>query len=181
MGSDKHIRGEMISKARSATCPRSRRSCQTIHDHRPRVKRDVERRGSRVHLVLWKRRVRCVMCRHPFPEEDHACGSRRRTTAHLREAIGHQVCSHSVAHVAQAFGVAQRVVQDCCEQEVKTCLEKHGMERDEIHLLETPPSVGLEECSRRKGHRDETSVADVKNRTVLAIGSGRTVEDVQKI
>lgn len=179
--SDKQIRVEVISKATSAICPRCHSRCRKIHDQRPRVKRDQELRGYQVQLVIWKRRFRCFQCHQPFTEEDQACGFRRRTTARLREAIGQQACSQPVAHVAKAFGVAQSFVQDCFEQEVKKRLEKHGIELDETQPLETPTYLGLDEFSRRKGHRYDTIVADVQNRKVLAIGSGRKLEDVQKI
>ena len=179
--SDQQIRVEIISKAVSASCPRCHRQCRKIHDQRPRVKRDVELRGYRVKIVLWKRRFRCFACQHPFTEEDQACGYRRRTTARLREAVGHAACRQPVAHVAKAFGVAESFAQDCFEQEVKKRLEEHGVELDETQPLQTPTYLGLDEFSRRKGHRYDTIVADVKNRKVLAIGSGRKLEDVQKI
>jgi len=179
--SDQQIRVESISKATSATGPRCHRSCRHIHDQRPSVTRDGERRGSRVKILLWKRRFRCFSCQHPWTEEDQACGYRRRTTARVREAIGHAACSQPVAPVAKAFGVAESVAQDCCGQEGKKRLEKHGVERDETQPLETPTSLGLDACSRRKGHRDDPMVADVKSRKVLAMGSGRKREDVQKI
>lgn len=179
--SEKQIRVEIIAQARSAVCPRCHHQSRKIHDCRPRVKRDVRLGGYEVKLLLWKRRFRCFACQRPFTEEDQACGYRRRTSTRLREAIGQQACRQPVAHVAKAFGVAESFAQDCFEQEVKKGLKTHGVELDEAQPLETPTYLGLDEFSRRKGHRYDTIVADVKNHKVLAIGSGRKLEDVQKI
>lgn len=175
------IRIEIIAKATSAICPRCHRQSRKIHDRRPRVKRDVKLRDDEVKIVLWKRRFRCFACRRPFTEEDQVCGYRRRTMARLRAAVGQQAYKQPVAHVAKAFGVAESFAQSCFEQEVKHCLQTHGVELDETQPLETPTYLGLDEFSRRKGHRYDTIVADVRNRKVLAIGSGRKLEDVQKI
>lgn len=47
--------------------------------------------------------------------------------------------------------------------------------------METPAYLGIDEFARRKGHRYDTLLADVQSKRVLAIGSGRTLEEVQKL
>ena len=178
---DGSLQLEVVARASSATCPRCQSPCSKIHDQRVRKKRDLALRGYPVHLLLWKRRFRCFRCRKPFTEEDTACGYRRRTTSRLRAEMGRQACSQPVAHVAKTFGVAASFVQDCFEQEGKQQLEAHGYQLDETQALETPEYLGIDEFARRKGHRYDTLLADVQSKRVLAIGSGRKLEEVQTL
>lgn len=180
-GMDGKLQVEVVANTTWASCPRCQSRCSKIHDQRVRNKRDVALRGYAVELLLWKRRFRCVVCHKPFTEMDSACGWRRRTTSRLREAIGRHACSQPVAHVAKAFGVAQSFAQRCFEQEASKQREEQGYKLEETHELETPAYLGIDEFARRKGHRYDTILADVQKKRVLAIGSGRKLEDVQKL
>lgn len=175
------LRVEVIASSMWVHCPVCQSRCSKIHDQRVRSKRDVALRGYRVELLLCKRRFRCFVCQKPFTETDSACGWRRRTTSRLRETIGQQAYSQPVAHVAKTFGMAQSFVQRCFEQEASKQLEEHGYKLEETHKLETPEYLGIDEFACRKGHRYDTILADVHNKRVLAIGSGRKLEEVQKL
>jgi transposase len=178
---DGTLRVEVIASSEWANCPRCQSRCSKIHDQRARSKRDIALRGYPVELLLWKRRFRCFVCKKPLTETDNVCGWRRRTTCRLREALGKQACQQSVAQVARTYGGAESFVQRCFEQEASKQLEKHGYKLEETQELETPASLGIDEFARRKGHRYDTLLADVGGKRLLAIGSGRKLEDVQKL
>lgn len=71
------------------------------------------------------------------------------------------------------------LVQGCVEQEARAQVEEHGYQMEEAQSLETPVSLGIDECARRKGHGSDALLADVQAKRVLAVGSGSTLEDVQ--
>jgi transposase len=77
--------------------------------------------------------------------------------------------------------VAQSFVQVCFEQEAHAQLKERGYQVAETQPLETPEYLGIDEFARRKGHRYDTLLADVQAKQVLAIGSGRKLEEVQKL
>lgn len=79
-----------------------------IPEIRARKRRDVALRGHPGELIRDNRRFRCWSYKRRFPEPDHACGSKRRTTQRLREAPGTHA---STQPVARASGVRHYVGQ----------------------------------------------------------------------
>jgi transposase len=126
-------------------------------------------------------RIRLSICKKPFTEPDTACGWRKRTTVWLREKIGQQGYIQPVAHVANAFEISPRFAQECLEAIATSKIEQKGGSLDEKHPLSTPRYLGIDEFARRKGHRYDTILCDLVNRTVLEISEGRKLEDVQKL
>jgi transposase len=175
------IQVEIIATTIQATCPHCQRISVKIHDTRKRKKRDISLRDYQVKIILFKRRFKCYSCQKPFTEQDTACGWRKRTTARLREKIGQQACIQPVAHVAHAFEVGPRFVQGCLEAIATSKIEQKGGSIDEKHPLPTPRYLGIDEFARRKGHRYDTILCDLVNRTVLEISEGRKLEEVQKL
>ncbi|HLH60888.1 MAG TPA: transposase family protein [Ktedonobacteraceae bacterium] len=84
---DGSIEVHVIATTNQEVCPRCATLCIKIHDTRGRVKRDSSLRGHRVHLVLYKRRFRCLTCRRSFTEPDTVCGRYKRTTKRWREQV----------------------------------------------------------------------------------------------
>jgi transposase len=175
------IQVEIIATTTQATCPHCQRISVKIHDMRRRKKRDMALREHQVELILLKRRFTCQCCHKSFTEPDAACGWRKRTTARLRETIGQHACTQPVAHVANAFGVGPRFVQECLKIVALPKIEQTGCRIDEKHPLPTPRHLGIDEFARRKGHHYDTILCDLVNRTVLEISEGRTLEEVQKL
>lgn len=175
------IQVEIIAATTQATCPHCQRISVKIHDIRKRKKRDISLRDHKVEIVLLKRRFKCYSCQKPFTEQDTACGWRKRTTVRLRKKIGQQACIQPVEHGANAFGVGPRFVQECLEAIAPSKIEQKGGSIDENHPLPTPRYLGIDEFARRKGHRYDTILCDLVNRTVLEISEGRKLEDVQKL
>jgi transposase len=60
-------------------------------------------------------------------------------------------------------------------------MAKQGRTLEETSPLPTPRFLGIDEFARRKGHRYDTILCDLVNRTVLEISEGRTLEQVQKL
>lgn len=87
----------------------------------------------------------------------------------------------TIAHVAQAAHVGQRFVQGCFEAVVQEIYAKQGRAMNETTPLSTPCFLGIDEFAHRKGHRYDTILCDLVNRTVLEVSEGRTLEDVQRL
>jgi len=178
---DGSIRVEVLATTSQATCPHCRHVSRKVHDCRARKKRDVGLREYQVELILLKRRFRCFACRKSFTEPDAVCGRRRRTTMRLRERIGKQACLQPIAHVAVAYGVGPRFVQECLTSVATAQIEERGLSVDEQHALPTPRFLGIDEFARRKGHRYDTILCDLDARRVLDVSAGRTLEEVVKL
>lgn len=164
-----------------APCPTCQAVCIKVHDTRSRVKRDIPLRAYSLHLIMMKRRFRCLICHRTFTEPDSVCGRYKRTTKRFRDHIATQAHQQPIAHVAKQAKVGQRFVQNCLEHRIEEQLAKEGRSMDETAQLSTPCFLGIDEFAVRKGHRYETILCDLKNRTVLEVSKGRKVEDVQKL
>ena len=169
---------KVMAKRDHATCPHCQQDCTHIHDCRERTKRDVSLREYQVKLIILKRRFRCRQCQRTFTEPDVACGRRRRTTVRLRETIGKQTLTQTVAQVAQSFQVGPRFVRDCFSNLVSPALGQRGLEKEQEKPLPTPSFLGIDEFAVRKGHRYATILCDLAEREVLEVSLGRKLEDV---
>ncbi len=175
---DGKLQIEVIATKKREQCPHCGTICVKQHDVRPRRKRDVPLRGHAVEVVLYKRRFWCINCHKAFTESDSACGRRRRTTARLREEIGRQACARPLMHVATAYEVGPRFVQQCLEAVASTQLAKRGLSLDESEPLPPPRFLGLDEFARRKGHRYDTILCDLEAHQVLEVSAGRKKDEV---
>ena len=175
---DGKLRVEVIATKKREPCPHCGAVCVKQHDVRPRRKRDVPLRGHEVELVLYKRRFWCIRCHKAFTESDSACGRRKRTTVRLRQEIGKSASTRPIAHVASHYQVGPRFVQACLEGVARVQLAKRGLSLEEGGKLPTPRYLGIDEFSRRKGHRYDTILCDLEARQVLEVSAGRRCEDV---
>ena len=172
-----HVRATTDREA----CPTCQRMCVKVHDTRPRKKRDGSLRGHEVHLVLLKRRFRCVNCRRSFTEADTVCGRYKRTTRRFRDLLAHQAEKQPVAHVALERNVGPRFVEECLTASVKLRLANEGRSLEETVALATPRFLGIDEFARRKGHHYDTILCDLSTRKVLEVSIGRTLQEVQTL
>ena len=162
----------IISSTDRAACSRCGRLSPKQHDRRLRRKRDVPLAGRPVSLLLVKRRFWCLTCRRAFTEPDTSFGWRRRTTVRLREAIGLQACSRSLAQVAADLDGGPRLVQACLETVAQERLTKQGRTLEAQAPLPTPRFLGIDDFARRKGQRYATILCDLEARRGLARGGG---------
>jgi len=179
--SDGSIEVHVIATTDRVPCPTCEQMCVKIHDVRERRKRDISLRGYTVHLLLSKRRFRCLSCRRSFTETDGVCGKYKRTTKRFRENLAMQACQQTIAQVAEHAEVGPRFVQECFETFVEEKMTQEGKSVNETGKLPTPSILGIDEFARRKGHQYDTIVCDLVNRTVLEISEGRKLEEVQKV
>lgn len=178
---DGSIEVQVRATSDQALCPNCGRICVKVHDTRRRVKRDSALREHQIHLVLMKRRFRCLACQRTFTEPDSICGRYKRTTKRFREALAKQACSQPISSVAQHAAVGPRFVQECLEDFIEEQLGKQGQTIEESAALATPRLLGIDEFARRKGHRYDTILCDLEKRRVLEVSEGRTLETVQKL
>jgi len=125
-----------------AECPGCGRSTWQVHQWHLQRKRDARLWKKPVWLALLKRRFRCRNCRKVFTEPDPVCGSRRRTTARLRETVAGWASEATVRAVARVEGVSEGLVE-------RSWVEKHS-----VVALPTQPHalLGLDGfCVRRPG------------------------------
>lgn len=169
---------KVIARTDSAQCPHCQQLCDQVHDCRPRVKRDINLREYPVKLIVLKRRFRCCRCVKTFTEPDRACGPRRRTTMRLREEIGKETLTQTVAQVAQRFHVGPRFARECFTSLLGPQLNQRGLEQEQEKPLPTPSFLGIDEFAVRKGHRYATILCDLSARQVLEVSLGRRLEDV---
>jgi transposase len=181
MRADESIEVQVRARKESAVCPRCEQESAKIHDSRKRVKRDIQLRGYQVDLIVHKRRFRCVTCRRPFTEVDHACGRYQRTTERFRDHIAKQAWKRPLTHVAQEMQVGARFVHACLCAWTEKKLEKKGRTLDEQAKLPTPQILGIDEFALRKGHRYNTILCDLESRDVLEVCEGRKKEEVVKL
>jgi len=181
VGEDESIEVHVRAKQESAVCPRCGEESSKVHDRRKRVKRDIQLRGYQMHLILHKRRFRCVRCQRPFTEADRACGRYQRTTERFRNHIAKQAHQRPLTHVAQEMQVGPGFVHACLCAWTEKKLEQKGQTLDEQAKLPTPQILGIDEFAMRKGHRYNTILCDLENRDVLEVCEGRKKEEVVKL
>jgi transposase len=181
VGEDESIEVHVRAKQESAVCPRCGEESSKVHDRRKRVKRDIQLRGYQMHLILHKRRFRCVRCQRPFTEADRACGRYQRTTERFRDHIAKQAHQRPLTHVAQEMQVGPGFVHACLCAWTEKKLEQKGQTLDEQAKLPTPQILGIDEFAMRKGHRYNTILCDLENRDVLEVCEGRKKEEVVKL
>jgi len=172
-----HVRATTDREA----CPRCKTICVKIHDTRGRVKRDMSLREHHVHLVLAKRRFRCMVCRRTFTESDSVCGRYKRTTKRFRDALAKQASVQPIAQVAEQTETGPRFIEECLESGIEDQLSEEGRNVSETAKLSTPCFLGIDEFARRKGHRYDTILCDLENRKVLEVSEGRTQDEVVKL
>ena len=117
---------QVIAKTSPMTCPHCQGECGKIHDCRLRAKREINRRGYAVRLLVQKRRFACPRCATTCTEPDEACGRRRRTTSRLRASIGKQVIDRPGAHVSQDEEIGPRFARTCFQEHIAPQLERRG-------------------------------------------------------
>ena len=159
--------------SRRLRCSRCGRTCRRVHSRaaKPRSWRDLPLRKTRLVLRYRPRRVHCEHCgvraealpwAEPWARVSSAlAASVAALTKHLswREAAHHfDLNWKSVAAIvgrAVAYGLARR-------------------RRKPLHR------IGVDEVSRRKGHRYLTVVYDLERRTLLWVGEDRTEQTLRK-
>lgn len=154
-----------------ASCPGCGRMTTRIHQSHLQRKRDGRLWGKEVWIALFKRRFRCLDCHKVFTEPDPACGSRRRTTVRLREAVGKLAQDATVRAVARYEGVSEGLVERSW-REVHTGVSNPK----QPHVF-----LGLDGFCVRKPGRMWTGMWDLDTKDSIAFVPGERQADIQRM
>jgi transposase len=157
-------------RAAYIVCPHCQGCCSRIQEGRSRCIRDLPMLDRPVTLRLHIRRFECADC-HPRPwETSETFGARVKWT----ERLDHQVRQEFLhgcpcKELARRYGVSARTV-------FRWRFEKsRGARPRKLGRI-----LGIDEYSRRKGHRYNTIVGDLEKGRPITTFQGRRVDDVVK-
>jgi len=149
-------------------CPRCQTRCSQVQERRPRCLRDLPIVERPVLLWLHLRRFECQACHHRPWEKSETFGARVKWT----ERLYHQVRAELLVgcpsrELARRYGLSERTV-------FRWTFERSRGGRPR----QLGRAIGIDEYARRKGHRYNTSIADLDKGRPIATFKGRRAEDV---
>jgi len=154
----------------SIVCPRCQTCCSQVKESRPRCIRDLPILELPVVLWLHIRRFECpnADCRHRPWETSETFGEHVKWTERLysqvrQEYLGGCPCKE----LARRYGLSERTV-------FRWTFERSRGGRPRT----LGRALGIDEYSRRKGHRYNTLIVDLDRGKPIATFKGRRAEDV---
>jgi transposase len=149
-------------------CPRCQRCCSRVQDSRPRCIRDLPILERPVVLWLHLRRFECTECHHRPWEKSETFGAHVKWTerlyTHVRQEYLHGCPCRALA---RRYGLSERTV-------FRWTFERSRGGRPR----KLGRALGIDEYSRRKGHRYNTLIVDLDRGKPIATFKGRRAEDV---
>ena len=149
-------------------CPRCQRCCSRVQDSRPRCIRDLPILERPVVLWLHLRRFECAECHHRPWEKRETFGAHvqwtERLYTHVRQEYLHGCPCRALA---RRYGLSERTVFRWTFER-----SRGGRPRKRGRAL------GIDEYSRRKGHRYNPLIVDLDRGKPIATFKGRRAEDV---
>lgn len=157
---------------RKLTCGHCSRRTRRIHSRRPvREWRDLSVRDQTLVLRYAPYRVRCPAC-GPRVEHIPWAGKWQRVTRALARALAELSRQLCWKQTAEHFGVNWKTVAAAVKKAVEWGW-KHRRWKP-LHV------IGIDEVSRRKGHRYLTLVYDLGRRRLVWVGQNRDSETMAK-
>ena len=149
-------------------CPRCQRCCSRVQDSRPRCLRDLPILERPVVLWLHLRRFECAECHHRPWEKSETFGAHvqwtERLYTHVRQEYLHGCPCRALA---RRYGLSERTVfRWTFERSQGGRPRKRGR------------ALGIDEYSRRTGHRYNPLIVDLDRGKPIATFKGRCAEDV---
>ena len=149
-------------------CPRCQRCCSRVQDSRPRCMRDLPILELPVVLWLHLRRFECAECHHRPWEKSETFGAHvkwtERLSTHVRQEYLHGCPCRALA---RRYGLSERTV-------FRWTFERSRGGRPR----KLGRALGIDEYSRRKGHRSNPLIVDLDRGKPIATFKGRRAEDV---
>ncbi len=149
-------------------CPRCQMCCSRVQDSRPRCIRDLPILERPVVLWLHLRRFECAECHHRPWEQSETFGAHVKWTerlyTHVRQEYLHGCPGRALA---RRYGLSERTV-------FRWTFERSRGGRPRT----LGRALGIDEYSRRKGHRYNTLIVDLDRGQPIATFKGRRAEDV---
>ncbi len=152
----------------SIVCPWCQTCCSGVKESRPRCLRDLPILERPVMLWLHLRRFECSDCHHRPWEKSETFGARTKWTERLynqvrQEFLGGCPCQK----LARRYGLSERTV-------FRWTFERSRGGRPR----KLGRAIGIDEYSRRKGHRYNTLIVDLDKGKPIMTFKGRRVDEV---
>ena len=152
----------------SLVCPRCQGCCERLQDGRDRCLRDLPMFERPVTLRLHIRRFQCSDCPHRPWEKSETFGDHVKWTERLYDQVRQEFLHGCPCQeLARRYGLSARTVFRW------TFERSHGG-----RLRKLGRALGIDEYSRRKGHRYNTIIVDLDKGRPITTFKGRRVEDV---
>jgi len=149
-------------------CPRCQTCCSRVKESRPRCIRDLPILEHPVMLWLHMRRFACPDCRHRPWETRETFGQRTQWTERLHTQVRTEFLRGCPGKaLARRYGLSERTV-------FRWTFERSRGGRPR----KLGRAIGIDEYSRRKGHRDNTLIVDLDKGKPIATLKGRRAEEV---
>ena len=152
----------------SIVCPRCQTCCWHVEESRPRCLRDLPILERPVVLWLHLRRFACSDCHHRPWEKSETFGAHVKWTARLYSQVRQEYLHGCPCRqLARRYGLSERTV-------FRWTFERSRGGRPR----QLGRAIGIDEYSRRKGHRYNTLIVDLDKGKPIATFKGRRAEDV---
>jgi transposase len=149
-------------------CPRCQTCCSRVKESRPRCIRDLPILEHPVMLWLHMRRFACPDCRHRPWETSETFGQRTQWTERLHTQVRTEFLRGCPCkELARRYGLSERTV-------FRWTFERSRGGRPR----KLGRAIGIDEYSRRKGHRYNTLIVDLDKGKPIATFKGRRAEEV---
>jgi transposase len=164
----KQLELHLERKENAIVCPRCRTSCSRVKESRPRCIRDLPILAHPVRLVLHLRRFECPACRHRPWEKSETFGRRTKWTERLYNQVRTEFLRGCPGkELARRYGLCERTVFRW------TFERSRGGRRRKLGR-----AIGIDEYSRRKGHRYNTLIVDLDSGKPIVTFKGRRADEV---
>jgi len=149
-------------------CPRCQTCCSRVKESRPRCIRDLPILERPVLLWLHVRRFECQGCQHRPWETSETFGAHVKWTERLYQRVRAEFLGGCPGReLARRYGLSERTV-------FRWTFEKSRGGRPR----KLGRALGIDEYSRRKGHRYNTLIVDLDKGKPLVTFKGRRSDDV---
>jgi transposase len=164
----KHLELHLERRDTAIVCPRCQTACSRVQDCRSRCIRDLPILERPVLLRLHVRRFECDECDHRPWETSETFGARVKWTERLYSQVRQEFLHGCPCNeLASRYGLSARTV-------FRWTFEKSRGGRPS----KLGRALGIDEYSRRKGHRYNTLLVDLDKGRPITTFKGRRAEDV---
>ena len=152
----------------SIVCPRCQTCCSRVKERRSRYIRDLPILERPVMLWLHLRRFECSGCHHRPWEKSETFGARTKWTERLYNRVRQEFLRGCPCQaLARRYGLSERTV-------FRWTFERSRGGRPR----KLGRAIGIDEYSRRKGHRYNTLIVDLDTGKPIVTFQGRRADDV---
>jgi len=164
----KQLELHLERKENAIVCPRCQTCCSRVKESRPRCLRDLPILEHPVMLRLHLRRFECPACRHRPWEKSETWGRRTKWTERLYNQVRQEFLRGCPCkELARRYGLYERTV-------FRWTFERGRGGRPR----KLGRAIGIDEYSRRKGHRYNTLIVDLDTGKPIVTFQGRRADDV---